>query len=127
MTNCRYAQLEQRALISLKGDEARPFLQGLISNDMDKVGRERAVYAALLTPQGKYLHDFFVAEIEGVIYLDCEAARRADLKKRLILYRLRPRIVCSSASPRPPGFSSSAVAISSAEFKARGSPGEYDR
>ncbi len=92
MTNFRYAPLPSRALLTLNGEETRPFLQGLISNDMDKVAPNRAIWAALLTPQGKYLHDFFVAEIEGLIYLDCEAERRADLKKRLMMYRLRTKI-----------------------------------
>ena len=92
MTNYRYTPLQSRALLSLAGDETRPFLQGLISNDMDKVGPDRAIWAALLTPQGKYLHDFFVCEIDGIIFLECDAARRADLKKRLSLFRLRAKI-----------------------------------
>ena len=68
------------------------FLQGLVSNDVDKIGGERAVYAALLTAQGKYLHDFIMVEVGEAIWLDAEAARLADLKRRLSMYRLRAKV-----------------------------------
>jgi folate-binding protein YgfZ len=67
-------------------------LQGLVSNDTTRVSSERAVYAAFLTPQGKYLHDFIMVEHDGAIWLDCEAARLADLKRRLSVFRLRAKV-----------------------------------
>ena len=60
MTEKAYVLLEDRGVIALSGADTRDFLQGVISNDVDKLGRARALYAALLTPQGKFLHDFFV-------------------------------------------------------------------
>ncbi|MFO0996135.1 MAG: folate-binding protein [Alphaproteobacteria bacterium] len=79
-------------MIALSGEDARSFLQGLVSNDVEKVAAGRAIYAALLTPQGKYLHDFFVAEANGRLLIDAETARLADLERRLTLYRLRAKV-----------------------------------
>lgn len=87
-----YCRLESRALIAIEGEDARAFLQGIISNDVDKVSPERAIYAAFLTPQGKYLHDFFVCRIGDALVLDCEAARRDDLFTRLRRYKLRSKV-----------------------------------
>lgn len=84
--------LEDRSLIRIAGPDAVSFLQALVSNDVDRVGPERAIYAALLTAQGKYLHDFFIAELDGALMVDCEAARRDDLLRRLTLYKLRAEV-----------------------------------
>ena len=92
MTMNGYVILENRGLVTVGGEDRAEFLQGLISNDINKVSPERAIWAALLTPQGKYLHDFFVAEIGGTFYLDCEATRLMDLGQRLSRYKLRARI-----------------------------------
>jgi len=89
-----------RGLIRIEGPDARPFLQGIVSNDVNKVSTTRAVYAALLTPQGKYLHDFFIAERDGALWLDCEAERRDDLLRRLSRFKLRSKV---SLAPGPAG------------------------
>ena len=88
----RYLALTDRALIRIAGEDARQFLQDLISNDIEKLGPATAIHAALLTPQGKYLHDFFAFEHATAILLDCEADRRDDLMRRLKRYRLRLKI-----------------------------------
>jgi tRNA-modifying protein YgfZ len=87
-----FARLEGRALLRLAGADARPFLQNLVSNDLDRLTPERAIYAALLTPQGKYLFDFFVLEAGEALLLDCEARRLGELAKRLAMYRLRAKV-----------------------------------
>lgn len=84
--------LEDRGLITVGGPDRKSFLQGLISNDIERVGPEHAIWAALLTAQGKYLHDFFIVEIEDVFYLDCEAERLMDLGQRLSRFKLRADI-----------------------------------
>src|SRR2546423_449370 len=85
--------LENRAVIALNGAEARDFLQGLITNDMEASREGRALYAALLTPQGKILFDFFVVPNgEDRWLLDCAASRATELIKRLTLYRLRAKV-----------------------------------
>lgn len=92
MTKTGFIKLEDRGVLEITGADARPFLQGLISNDVEKVGVDAAIYAAFLTPQGKYLHDFFIVELGGALLLDCEKERLADLKRRLGMYRLRSKV-----------------------------------
>lgn len=88
-----FVLLEDRAVLAVSGADCRSFLQGLVSNDVEKLDPEHASYAALLTAQGKYLHDFFMAEApSGEIWLDCEKGRLADLRRRLLLYRLRAKV-----------------------------------
>ena len=84
--------LENRGLIKVSGEDRAEFLQGLISNDINHVAPDRVIWAALLTPQGKYLHDFFVIELDGAFYLDCEAERLMDLGQRLRKYVLRAKV-----------------------------------
>ena len=86
-----------RAVIALSGEDRRSFLQGLVSNDVAKATAERAIYAALLTPQGKYLHDIFIAAAGERLLIDCEAARRADLLRRLSMYKLRAKVALAPA------------------------------
>jgi folate-binding protein YgfZ len=78
-----------RDIIAISGADKRTFLQGLVSQDMDRTSAERSVYSALLTPQGKYLHDFFVAKLGDSLLVDCEAGRGADLIQRLSRFKLR--------------------------------------
>src|SRR5260370_34159014 len=91
MTDAKFAILEERGILAVSGPDRRPFLQGLVSNDVEKLAANRAVYAALLTAQGKYLHDFIMVEVAEAIWLDAEAARLGDLQRRLSPYRLRPK------------------------------------
>jgi folate-binding protein YgfZ len=97
MTEGGLVALPSRALLTVGGEDRRSFLQGLVSNDVMRVSPERVVWAALLTAQGKFLHEFFIAEIGDVFYLECEAARRDDLKRRLSLYRLRAKVTVGEA------------------------------
>jgi tRNA-modifying protein YgfZ len=92
MTAGRFAMLEDRGVLAVSGPDRASFLQGLVSNDTSRVSGECAVYAAFLTPQGKYLHDFIMVERGEAIWIDCEAARLADLKRRLSIYRLRAKV-----------------------------------
>lgn len=87
-----YILLESRGLVTVGGADRVAFLQGLISNDIRRVAPDRAIWAALLTPQGKYLHDFFVTEIGGTFFLDCERPRLMDLGQRLSRYKLRAKV-----------------------------------
>src|SRR6202047_4433542 len=88
MADARFVLLDDRGILAVSGPDRRPFLQGLVSNDVDKVSPTAARYAAFLTAQGKYLHDFMMAEAGESIWLDTEAARLGDLKRRLFMYRL---------------------------------------
>ena len=84
-----YHIAEDRTVLRVSGADRVDFLQGIVSNDVAKAGRDRGVWAAFLTPQGKYLHDFFLAADAESILLDCERARAEDLHKRLRRYTLR--------------------------------------
>ena len=84
-----YHVAEDRAVLRVSGADRIEFLQGIVSNDVAKAARDRGVGAAFVTPQGKYLHDFFLAADGESILLDCEKARADDLRKRLRRYTLR--------------------------------------
>ncbi|HVZ69945.1 MAG TPA: folate-binding protein YgfZ [Rhizomicrobium sp.] len=88
----RTALLSNRALLSVSGPEAKSFLQGLITNDIEAVRPGNPVYAALLTPQGKILFDFMVFDHDGGLLLDVDSAHRDALLKRLTMYRLRSKV-----------------------------------
>jgi folate-binding protein YgfZ len=91
MSAGRFVVLEDRGVLAVGGPDRASFLQGLVSNDTTRISTARAIYAALLTAQGKYLHDFMLAEVGETIWLDGEAARLADLKRRLSMFRLRAK------------------------------------
>lgn len=77
-----------RTIIRVTGKDRESFLQGLVTNDLRRL-REGAVYAALLTPQGKYLADFFLYPAEEAVLLDVAEPLADGLLRRLSLYRLR--------------------------------------
>jgi folate-binding protein YgfZ len=87
-----HVPLAERGVVAISGDTARDFLQGLITNDIQRVSPSCAIYAALPTPQGKFLHDFFIVEHKERLLLDCKRDRIPDLIKRLTMYRLRARV-----------------------------------
>jgi len=98
MTDRVFVRLEQRAVIEVGGEDRRTFLQGLVSNDMTKVAGDRAVYAGLLTPQGKFLFDLFVVELGDLFLIETEAARAEDLRKKLSMYKLRAKVTLALSS-----------------------------
>lgn len=77
-----------RRLLRIEGVDARSFLQGLVTNDVNKID-QGLVYAAMLSPQGKYLADFFLFSEDGAIMLDTDASQTDGLAKRLNMYKLR--------------------------------------
>jgi folate-binding protein YgfZ len=91
-----YLAPKSRGLLQIAGEDRRTFLQGLISNDVMLVDGGRAIYASLLTAQGRFLHDFFVTEFDDGFFLDAEAERIDDLKRRLSLYRLRSKVTLAA-------------------------------
>jgi len=87
-----------RAVLRVSGDDRIDFLQGIISTDAAEISEQRGLWAAFLTPQGKYLHDFFLIADGDTILIDCEAARADDLHKRLRRYTLRSAV---AVQPEP--------------------------
>tara|TARA_B100000945_G_scaffold74443_1_gene57166 strand:+ start:176 stop:1057 length:882 start_codon:yes stop_codon:yes gene_type:complete len=84
--------LEDRGLLYLNGQDVKEFLQNLITNDIEKVTNESSCFAALLTPQGKYLFDFLIIKHKDGYFLDCEKNNIDKLLKQLNLYKLRSKV-----------------------------------
>lgn len=78
-----------RTVLHLSGPDARPFLQNLVTQDLDQLDREIMVYAGLLSPQGKVQADFFVWGDGASLWLDADATRGPDLLRRLTMFKLR--------------------------------------
>lgn len=81
-----------RSVIAIAGEDRQDFLQGLISNDTRHISDARAIFAALLTPQGKFAYDLLLAGAGDRYLVDAESTRRADLLKRLKLFKLRSKV-----------------------------------
>ena len=96
------ALLPDRGVVKVTGEDARKFLNGLVSADMGKVAPGAARYAALLTPQGKIIADFIVAEAApedgGGFFLDCPRALAPALTEKLNFYKLRAKILVEDLS-----------------------------
>jgi folate-binding protein YgfZ len=86
------ALLPDRGLLEVAGPDRVAFLQGLVSNDVAGLGPGHASWAALLTPQGKWLADFFVLATDDALLLDAEAALVPMLAQRLARFRLRSKV-----------------------------------
>ena len=84
--------LEDRGILYLNGEDVKEFLQNLITNDIEKVTDEMSCFAALLTPQGKYLFDFLIIKHKEGYFLDCEKKNIDELYKKLALYKLRSKV-----------------------------------
>ena len=85
-------QLPGRAVLAVSGPEAGHFLHNLLTADTEHLGDGEARYAALLNPQGKILFDMIVLRRGEAFLIDCAAVQRADLLKRLAMYKLRARV-----------------------------------
>lgn len=85
--------LSDRAIIRISGEEAKSFLQGLLTRDVLTLQPDEPRWTGLLTPQGKALFDFILWADGDDVLIDCEVAQADALAKRLTLYRLRRRAV----------------------------------
>jgi hypothetical protein len=99
MQKCQFALLPHRSVIAVGGPDRAEFLQGLISNDTAKVGPGQAIWAALLTPQGRFLNDMFVIEDgNGAFLLETERERATALARKLKMYTLRSKVTVEDRS-----------------------------
>ncbi len=92
----RIAVLEDRGVVSVAGADAEKLLGGLVTNDMallaERLDGPPALYAALLSPQGKILFDFLIVRVAGGVLLDVARDKAGELVKRLTLYKLRAAV-----------------------------------
>ena len=93
MSTCRYAPLPTRAVLGVGGADRVAFLQGLVSNDVTKAAPNHGLWAALLTPQGKFLYDLMISVAGETLLLDVEAAGLEPLRKKMSMYKLRSQVV----------------------------------
>lgn len=101
MSELKKITLADRGVIAITGPETRSFLQAIVTNDVEKVDPTRTLYSALLTPQGKFLFDFFMADDgDGGLLLDVKQERLAEFAKRLKFYKLRAKAEIVDASDR---------------------------
>ena len=84
--------LEKRGVILVSGEDAKDFLQNIITNDINKVSNKNSVFSALLTPQGKYLNEFFIIQSNKGYLLDCSENSTGELIKDLSKYKLRSKV-----------------------------------
>jgi len=98
MNEVRSFLLEDRGVLELSGSEARSFLQGLITQNIDLLTPDGPLYSALLTPQGKFLFDFFLWDSGDVLFLDVAKDQLMNLARRLLFYKLRADVNVGDAS-----------------------------
>ena len=84
--------LENRGLISITGDDAKNFLQNIITNDIEKVSKSCSIFSALFTPQGKYFFEFFLIQSKDGYLLDCDSKATKEIINYLTKYKLRSKI-----------------------------------
>jgi tRNA-modifying protein YgfZ len=128
MKKCNAALLSDRAVVRVSGPAAGSFLQGLVTNDIDKAKPGGAIHAALLTPQGKILFDFFVVPAGEGFLLEIAKAKAAELAQRLGFYRLRaeveiaedPSITVAAAWGEPARLADGAIAYADPRLPALG-------
>lgn len=97
-----FVTLHARGLIRVSGADAFRFLQNLVTNDLSLLDSQPLLHACLLTPQGKFLHDFFISRDGDDYLLDCEGGpRTSDLLKRLTVYRLRSQVSMTAEERNP--------------------------
>lgn len=92
MNEPRLALLPDRGVIGVTGADAERLLQGVVTNDLQLLARQPALFAALLTPQGKLLAEFFVVKAPDGVLLDISKDRIGEVLKRLAMYRLRAKV-----------------------------------
>ena len=84
--------LDDRGILFIDGDDAKDFLQNIITNDINKVSETRSCFASLLSPQGKFLFDFIIIKHKKGYFIDCEKLQIDELFKQLTLYKLRSKV-----------------------------------
>ena len=84
--------LKDRGVLYINGEDAKEFLQNIITNDINKVSNDFSCFASLLTPQGKYLFDFIIVKHKQGYFIDCEKNQIEKLFDRLHLYKLRSKV-----------------------------------
>ena len=92
MKNKEVYILDDRSILYINGENAREFLQNLISNDINKVNENNSCFTSLLSPQGKFLYEFIIVKHKSGYLIDCEKSQSDQLFKQLSIYKLRSKV-----------------------------------
>ena len=84
--------LDDRGFIQINGNEAKDFLQNIVTNDIEKITNNFTLFSSILTPQGKYLYEFFVLKLEDGYLLECEKNSVPEIIKIFNIYKLRSKV-----------------------------------
>ena len=106
------AVLGDRGFIEINGDEAKEFLQNIITNDVEKISENHTLFSSIFTPQGKYLYEFFILKIINGYLIECEKNIVAELIKIFNFYKLRSKVNLTDVSQNY-----NAIIISLEKFK----------
>ncbi|OEY86911.1 glycine cleavage system protein T [Wolbachia pipientis] len=93
-----YIPLPNRGVIMLYGLDTEGFLQSIITNDINKLNDQKAIYSLLLNPQGKYLYDFFLVKYEKYIFLECESIYLNQIVEKLNLLKTYLKVKIKNVS-----------------------------
>jgi len=84
--------LEDRGFIEIRGSESKDFLQNIVTNDVNKVSNQSTIFSSILTPQGKYLFEFFILKLKDNYFIECEKNSVNEIIKILNFYKLRSKV-----------------------------------
>ena len=92
--------LDDRGFIKINGDEAKSFLQNIVTNDIEKITNNFTLFSSIFTPQGKYLYEFFILKFEDGYLLECEKKLTSEIIKIFNFYKLRAKVNLIDASKK---------------------------
>tara|TARA_Y100000590_G_scaffold198615_1_gene225568 strand:- start:7737 stop:8627 length:891 start_codon:yes stop_codon:yes gene_type:complete len=92
MENNEVITLDDRGFVKISGVDAKEFLQNIVTNDLEKVSEESTIFSSILTPQGKYLFEFFILKFADGYILECEKKSSSEILKIFNFYKLRSKV-----------------------------------
>jgi len=84
--------LDDRGFVKINGEEAKSFLQNIVTNDIEKITDSLTLFSSIFTPQGKYLYEFFILKFEDGYLLECEKKLTSEIIKIFDFYKLRAKV-----------------------------------
>ena len=92
--------LDDRGFVKINGDEAKSFLQNIVTNDIEKITDSLTLFSSIFTPQGKYLYEFFILKFEDGYLLECEKKITPEIIKIFNFYKLRTKVKLTDVSEK---------------------------
>ena len=92
--------LDDRGFIKINGEEAKSFLQNIVTNDIEKITNNYTLFSSIFTPQGKYLYEFFILKFEDGYLLECEKKITPEIIKIFNFYKLRTKVKLTDVSEK---------------------------